>query len=510
MKKQLTNYIRAGYSGLYIVSHEEQRVGAEISAVIAALNKNAAEDDLFKLFVWSLTEGLQEIVQGDGDEVNAIADTQDPYAMLAAIGSLAERSIILLRDFHMLLGEPNPMLFRKVKDVIALGKATNRTIIIVGCQLKLPPELEKEITVIDYALPGREQLLEIATRIADENNIKLNGHTDQILDAAGGLTTLEAENAFALSIIETKDIAPEVVSREKSNTVKKNGLLEIITDNITLGDIGGLENLKSDLVSKRNLFTKKAREYGLPSPRGHLYVGQPGTGKSLCAKAVKTVFGIPLVRLEASRLFGSLVGQTELNWRTAHSTVKAIAPCIFWIDEVDGLFSGAESSGKTDGGTTARLTKTILQDLQFDSENIFPVFTANDIDGLPDPLIDRLDTWSVDLPTQAEREAIWSIQITKRKRSPKKFDIEELAAATDGFSGRQIEQVWLKAMTNAFNTDREPTNTDAIKVAKATVPTSVTMADAIKRRRERLKDRAMPAGVPDTKTVVTGRKLAAK
>lgn len=508
MKNQIANYIRAGYSGLYILSHEEQRVGAEISAVVESLNKGAnrkaEHKEHFDLYVWSITEGIQKL---DGKEVEAIKDTEDPFAMLSQFGNLPEKSILLLRDFHMVLSEPNPMVYRKVKDAIALGKSSNRVIIIIGCQLKLPPELEKEITVLEYRLPDREQLLAIVERIADENDVKLNGHTDQILDAASGLTTIEAENAFALSIVETKDITPDVVSREKSNTVRKNGLLEIIDLKLTLDDIGGLENLKSDLYSMRNLFTKEARAYGLPTPRGKLLVGQAGTGKSLCAQVCGTIFGIPLVKLEAGRIFGSLVGQSEQNWRAAFATAKAIAPCVLWIDEVDGLFSGSESSGQTDGGTTARVVKAILQDMQFNSDGIFFVFTSNDIDGLPDPLIDRLDVWSVELPNQSEREAIWSIHIAKRKRKANKFDLPELASATEGFSGRQIEQIWLKAMTNAFNASREPANSDVVKVAKATVATSVTMAEAIKRRRERLEGRATPASAPEKTTQTGGRKL---
>lgn len=508
MKNQIANYIRAGYSGLYIVSHEEQRVAAEISGVIEMLNKgkkkDADEKEHFDLFVWSITEGIQKI---SGDEVEVFKDTEDPFAMLGKFADLPEKSILLLRDFHMMLAEPNPVIYRKVKDALALGKATNRVIVVIGCQLKLPVELEKEMTVLEYRLPDREQLLAIAQRIAKENAVKLNGHTDQILDAACGLTTLEAENAFALSIVETKDIAAEVIAREKSNTVRKNGLLEIVDLKLTLDDIGGLENLKSDLFSMRNLFTKEARDYGLPTPRPLLVVGQPGTGKSLTAQACGTVFNIPLLKLEASRLFGSLVGQTEENWRKVFATAKAVSPCVLWIDEVDGLFSGAKSSGETDGGTTARLTKTILQDLQFNCDGILPIFTANDIDGLPDPLIDRCNVWSVELPTQAEREAIWEIHIAKRKRSPKKFDLSELAAATDGFSGRQIEQVWLKAMTNAFNAKREPVNADAIKVAKATVPTSTTMAGAIEARRKRLEGRAQPASATEAKAATPSRKI---
>ncbi|MDE2100941.1 MAG: AAA family ATPase [Patescibacteria group bacterium] len=494
MKQTLTNYVRAGYPGLYLVSHEEQRVAAEFKAV--------SKETKFRLFAWSVTEG---VTNDKGEQ--EIPESDNPLTMLEKLPTLGEKCIILLRDFHLLLGETNPVLFRKLRDQLAEAKTKNRVIVIVGCQLKLPPELEKEIAVVEYKLPDREQLREVLDTFAAENDIKLNGSTEQILDAAGGLTTIEAENAFALSVVEMKDVVPGIVSREKSNTVKKNGLLEIVEQKITLDDIGGLELLKADLHTKRNLFSKAAREYGLPTPRGQLYVGQAGTGKSMCASACASVFGLPLLKLEAGRIFGSLVGESERNWRTAFSTAKAVAPCVLWIDEVDGLFSGAESSGKTDGGTTMRVIKAVLQDMQFNGQDIFFVFTANDIDGLPDPLIDRLDVWSVDLPNKTEREAIWKIQIEKYGRKSAKFELGELAGATDGFSGRQIEQVWIKAMTLAFNARREPTNADAAKVAKTFIATSITMQDVIEKRRKRLANRAMSASAPEEKQK-GGRKVA--
>lgn len=494
MKKQIVNYVRAGYPGIYIISHEEQRVAFDMMAVAA--------ETKFKLFYWSITEGVMN-QQGEVE----IADSSDPFTMLDSLPKLGEKSIILLRDFHLMLADVNPVMFRKLRDQLNIAKTENRCIVIVGCQLKLPPELEKEITVIDHKLPDRAELLHVLQTVAEQNSVTLNGHTDEVIDAAGGLTSIEAENAFALSIIEAKDVLPGIVSREKSATVRKNGLLEIVEDKITMADIGGLELLKADLHMKRNLFSKAAREYGLPTPRGQLYCGQAGTGKSLCAKACASVFGLPLLKLEAGKIFGSLVGESERNWRNAFATAKAVSPCVLWIDEVDGLFSGSESSGKTDGGTTARVIKAILQDMQFNGENIFFVFTANDIDGLPDPLIDRLDVWSVDLPNQTERAAIIKIQIEKYGRKAKGFDLDELASAVDGFSGRQIEQVWIKAMTVAFNAKREPTNKDAVAVAKTFVPTSVLMADVIEKRRKRLANRAMNASAPE-EAKRGGRKLA--
>lgn len=503
MKDQITNYIKAGYAGLFIVSHEEQRVEREMLAVASAAE--------YKLFVWSITQGMVEIA----DPPAAVSDSQQPLEMLEAFGKLPEKSIVLLRDFHMLLAEPFPPLFRAIKDALLLGKSSNRHLVITGCKLVLPPELEKEITVLDFALPDREQLRNVVDSITKANDIKLKKESIELaLDAASGLTTMEAENAFALSIIETKTITPAVVQREKANTVRKNGLLEIIDSKVSLDDIGGLENLKLDLTEKRNLFTAGAREYGIPSPRGSLIVGQPGTGKSLTATATANIFGIPLLKLEAGKLFGSLVGQSESNWRSVHATAKAIAPCVLWIDEVDGLFCGSKSSGETDSGVTNRVIKSILQDMQMNSEGIFYMFTANDVDNLPDPLIDRLDVWSVDLPNQTEREAIWRIHIAKEhtkecnSRNPKDFTIPYLAKITEGFSGRQIEQVWLKALTIAFNARHAaPTEADCVVSAKRFTATSITMAGPIAKRRERLKDRCTPASAPEsTKQVM--RKLS--
>lgn len=497
MKTQLTNYVRAGYSGLYIISHEEKRVEQEIKAV--------ASDVGFKLFAWSITEGITDVEEG-----TTIKETEPPILMLDAFAKLEEKSILLLRDFHMLLAEPNPVVFRKLRDALNIGKDSNRVLIILGCQLRLPPELEKEITVIDFQLPDRAELKRVYDEIVKSAGIKPKANVKHVLDAASGLTTTEAENAFALSIIEAKDIMPAIVHREKASTIKKNGILEIVESKTTLDDIGGLEMLKLDLAEKRNLFTEEARNFGLQTPRGQLMVGQPGSGKSLTATATHNVFGIPLLRLEAGKLFGSLVGQSEGNWRTAFATAKAIAPCILWIDEVDGLTAGMQSSGETDSGVTKRVIKAMIQDMQDKSDGIFYTFTANDIDGIPDALIDRLDVWSVDLPNQSEREAIWKIHIAKRNRDPKKFDIEAIAKATDGFSGRQIEQVWLKAMTLAFNDKaREPKTEDVLTAAKRVTPTSTTMAASIEKRRQRLKDCATPASAPE-QTHKSGRKLAVK
>lgn len=500
-RQLLFAYIKSSKAGLFLQTYEETRAELEIQGIANELG--------FKLYSWSLTQGM---VCVSDQPPTAFSDTQSPLDLLDTFQKLPPKSIVMARDMHMLLGNasnPDPMLVRKIKDAIKIGTVTNKVLITTGCRFISIPELEKEWAVVEFKLPDKVQLRVVLDNIAGDAGISLNGNTENILDAASGLTTQEASDAFAMSVVESKDILPEIVAREKSQTIKKNGILEIVDTPITLDDMGGLDLYKDHLWSLRNCFSKAARDYGLPSPRPVICCGQAGTGKSMSAMACRNVFNLPLLRLEAGRLFGSLVGQSEENWRTAFSTAKAIAPAIFWCDEAEALFSGQNSSGQTDGGTGHRVIKAILQDMQFNGDGLFFVFTSNDIDHFPDPLIDRCDVWSFDLPVRAEREAIWTIHIAKRRRNPSDFDVAHLADKTEGYSGRQIEQVWCKALTIAFNDNvREPNEDDVVRALSHFVPTSVTMRDAIERRRVRLQTRARPASTAEVQQQSTVRKIA--
>src|ERR1019366_8105511 len=217
-----------------------------------------------------------------------------------------------------------------------------------------------------------------------------------------------AENASALSVVQSKAITPEIVAREKAQAVKKNGLLELIEAKESLDSIGGLDVLKEWLLKRRNAFSQRAIEYGLPTPKGLLIIGIPGTGKSLTAKATAKVFGVQLLKLDAGRIFAGLVGQSESNLRSVIQTAEAIAPCCLWIDEVEKGFSGTKSSNSTDGGTSARVFGTFLSWMQEKTAPVFVVATANDVTQLPPEML-RKGRWDelffVDLPNQAERQA---------------------------------------------------------------------------------------------------------
>lgn len=487
MKKRIVDYIKAGYPGLYVVSHEEQRVEAIMREVVEDLNKSQDPDEPFTLHAWSCTDGLIDT----SDAQAGAGGKTEPMEMLEAFQTAPQKTIYLVRDFHLFVEDKNPLIWRKLKDALAVGKANNKAIVILGCRFVLPIELEKEIAVLDFALPDREQLRTVLHALLASNghSVKsLDGDEAGILSAASGLTTTEAENAFALSIVERNKVCRDVVFREKCQAVKKNGLLEVVESKVTLDDIGGLDALKHWLLERRDAFSDEAKKYGLPTPKGFLAVGNPGTGKTLSAKACRSVFDIPLIRLDAGKLFGSLVGQSESNWRSVHATAKAMAPCILHIDEVDGAMSGGASSGQTDGGTTSRVIKSILQDMQDNSEGIFYVLTANDVDNLPSPLLRRMDeVWNVELPNLAERLAVWAIQIAKVKREPSKFDLQKLAEKSEGYSGAEIEKLVSQSLYLAFaDGHREPTTKDMLGLMETFMPMSQTMAADIEKRTKRL------------------------
>jgi|GEM_PF-261040 len=298
----------------------------------------------------------------------------------------------------------------------------------------------------------------------------------------------------------------------KAQAINKSGLLELVTRRPTLASIGGLDVMKDWLVKRRSAFTKKAREYGLPSPNGLLIIGIAGCGKSQTAKATAEVFGVPLLRLDAGKLFAGLVGGSEANLRSAIQTAEAIAPCVLWIDELEKSFAGAKSSGSTDGGTSARVLGSFLSWMQEKTSPVFVVATANDVQQLPPELLrkGRFDeTFFVDLPNQQERAAIWKIVINDYSRDPNDFDIQQLAKVTDGFTGGEIRCAFFDAMFEAFEGDDEPTDLYIAEVLTSFVPLSKLMAEPINELRAWSKGRARLATTSAASMPAKVRKLAA-
>ncbi len=481
-----------------------QEAQRQAAARLAGELKAVAEDLQYKLYAWSTTEGLVDT--GDGQSRQA----HDPLDVIEAVAELPESSLILLRDFHMFLEDGNPVLIRAIRDSLAHCKTQGKVLIFLGCRQVLPPELARELHVIHITLPDRDQLGAVLDGICGSAKLDRpeGDERDRILDSATGMTCTEAENAYALSVIECMRIDPGTVAREKALTVKKSGLLEIVEVAETLDDIGGLDCLKSWLLQRREAFGERARQYRLPSPKGVLLLGVPGTGKSLTAKAAANALQRPLIRLDMGALMGSLVGESEANLRAAVQVAEAIAPCIVWIDELDKGLAGSKSSGATDGGTSARVFGSLISWMQERSSPVFIIATANDVTQLPPELL-RKGRWDeifwTDLPNLTEREVIWRIKIRQCGRDAAGYDVAALGGASEGYTGAEIEGVVADSLFSAFAEDREPTTQDMQQALRDTVPLS-RLSEQVDMLRKWAKGRARPASSGDA-AELRGRKM---
>lgn len=309
---------------------------------------------------------------------------------------------------------------------------------------------------------------------------------ESLVNAALGLTTIEAENIFALAVVGEGKLDAKVISHEKARAIKRNGLIEVIETHPKLEDIGGLDALKAWLQSRAGAFGAAARNYGLPAPKGLLILGIPGTGKSLTAKATAAVFGIPLLRLDMGEVFGGIVGQSESNLRSVIQNAEAIAPCVLWIDEIEKGFSGTKSSGNTDGGTSARVFGSFLSWMQEKEKEVFVVATANDVSKLPPEFVrkGRFDElFFVDLPNNHEREIIWNIVFRRYGRKPSKYDRASLVQTSNDFTGAEVEAVFVEALHHAFGEGREPRQDDVTQALERTIPLAKQMEAEVTRLR---------------------------
>jgi len=440
-REEIEVLIKARYPLLYIVSWEESRVLDELDQIAGRLGK--------RVYEWSVTHGITRYRSAVDRKPEGRKGTKDPILALKEVLEFNEPSIFAFKDFHAYMKETQ--IVRGLRDVVQALRNSYSTVAVVSPVVEIPPELEKEVTLIDFPLPAREDLLallqQIKSELAANPSYQMDvspGAEEKLIEAAVGLTLHEAENVFAKTLVMTQRLteneAPLIYS-EKKQIIRKSGLLEYVDGVETIEGVGGLQRLKAWLAKRRLAFSREARQFGLPVPKGVLFLGVQGCGKSLCAKAVSTLWRLPLLRLDMGRVFSSYVGTSEENVRRAIRIGESVAPAVLWIDEIDKGLSGAQSSSFSDSGTMARVFGTILTWLQEKQAPVFVIATANNVEILPPELLrkGRFDEiFFVDLPNEAERTEIFAIHLAKRKRPPKAFDLDQLSRASQGFSGAEI------------------------------------------------------------------------
>ncbi len=478
--------VRSRYSLLYVVTYEEDRVMREIERVAQNLDK--------KVYDWTIIQGLSRYRSGAQNPSEGKRGTKDPIVGLREVLAVPEGAIFVFRDFHNFIQDSS--VKRTLRDLAGILRSTLSTVVLLSPVLKIPEELEKDVTIVDFPLPDREDMAGLIEQVADDvagnraMSVDLSpASREAIIDAAVGLTLNEAENVFAKTLVMTSRLSgaeSSIIYSEKKQIIRKSGLLEYIDTADTLGNVGGLDVLKGWIKRRRLAMEPQAREFGLPAPRGVLLVGVQGCGKSLAAKATANALNFPLLRMDVGRLFSKMVGETEGNVRRALATAEAVAPVVLWIDEIEKGLSGVRSSGSSDAGTTSRVFGAIITWLQEKTSPVFVVATANEIEDLPPEILrkGRFDEiFFVDLPAADEREIIFAIHLRKRGRDPQAFDLQHLAEVSEGYSGAEIEQAVVEALFSVCGVKDDIETADVVGAVKRQVPLSRTMSKSITGRR---------------------------
>jgi ATP-dependent 26S proteasome regulatory subunit len=479
-------------------------------------------------FEWSIASGLvrcgSEVGEfvpetgfsagGPGHDLSgaqALYNSKEPAQALSNLEAMSLEAAFVLKDFHRHMDDP--VVVRRLRDVGQKFSTNRRTVIITAPSITIPAELGSLVEFLELPLPDKQRL----RQIIDEMTIRV-GKTRTLkrtLDSAGldamannlrGLTEEEAERAASQAIVTRYGITAETVTdvlQAKKEQLRHSGMLEFIDASENLSSVGGLDNLKRWLAQRRGTWEDAAREFGLEPPRGAIILGVQGCGKSMCARAIAGEWKLPLVKFDTAAIFDKYIGETEKRIQKVFRVAEGLAPCVFWIDELEKIFAGSgPDSASVDAGVSSRILAAFLSWMQDRKAPVFVAATCNNVSALPPELIrkGRFDElFFVDLPNQAERKQIFAIHLKRRKRNPTEFDLDQAAAAARGYSGAEIEAAVQTALYAAFSSKQIVSTQGLLDALKATVPLSVTRSEEIEELRAWASQRAVPASLADAK-----------
>ncbi|MBI5252334.1 MAG: AAA family ATPase [Desulfomonile tiedjei] len=491
LKSILKDMVVAKTSLLYLVTEEDRRVEGEIKSLAAAFKPP------LRTYVWACTTGVtleDEMVLPNP----SIMDALDWFM------NLNETAFLLINDVHVFLRD-NPPVIRKLKDASKRIEHTYKTIFLISPVLEIPPEIQSDVVLVDVPLPSPDEIEKIVEKVISRE--KYRDHlkaalTDEARDlfikAGAGLTSQQVQQAFRKVLsgkhgISAQDI--DLLFEEKRQIVRKSGLLELFTQPMEFDHLGGFGTLKKWLFMRHDIFSKRAREYGLSFPKGVLMMGISGCGKSLCVKAIAAFWRLPLLRLDMGRVYDGIQGSPEECLRKVIKTAEASAPCVLWIDEIEAGIANA--SQKSLGGSASRVLATFLTWMQEKTSPVFIGATANNIELLPPEILrkGRFDElFYVELPSDTDRMEIIRIHLARKNVPLNLFDYTPLVKVTEGFNGAEIEQGVIGALFRAFSENRDVTQNDLYIALESIVPLSTTMKEEIKKLERWAFNRALRAG----------------
>ena len=474
--------LKARYPIIYISTSEEERV----EYLLKFSTKKYVSRTYYS---WDFIDGYQ------GNPNDKGFGARNPVEALDLIEKLTPKTgaIFVFKDYDNFLKDLS--VVRKLKNLSKTLKTQPKNIIIISSEVNIPDTLKESVVVIDFPLPSYSEICEELKRLVNSLQQELSEDTlSSLARACQGLTLERIRRVLSKILAQSGELdkfSAQQILEEKKQIIQQTQLLEFCSSNKGISDLGGLENFKKWLRIRSAAFSQEALDYGLPYPKGVLLVGVQGTGKSITAKIIANEWNLPLLKLDFGRLFGSLVGQSELRIRKMIETAEALAPCVFWVDEIDKAFANSQNGG--DNGTTNRVLATFITWLSEKTSSVFVVATANNIDWIPPEVMrkGRFDeVFFLSLPNAAERASIFQVHINRLRPLRLKEDAELvkeipfLSKLTKDFSGAEIEQTVIEAMRLGFNENREFTTNDLIISIENLVPLSRTKRTEIKRLQE--------------------------
>jgi AAA+ superfamily predicted ATPase len=484
----LRGLIRSFHSLIAIETVEEDRVKAIVTEVATELN--------LPLFEWSVTTGFR---RGHGV---AVGNTFDAFHVLQHMDDIKGDAIYLLKDLGPHLSQPN--VCRLLRELAHKLAHSHSAIVITGDPIQLPRDIDSMAVHFELQLPDEVERRNVVRSVVDAMKARQPVQVDlsredvmRLLHGLAGLTVHQTRRVIAQAILEDGKLSSADIDRVvkwKGEIIEKGGILEFFPADQNAFELGGFARLKQWLDHARIGFTAEAKAVNLTPPKGVLFVGVQGCGKSLAAKFIARQWQMPLLKLDAGRLYEKYVGESEKNFRRATTVAEAMAPVVLWIDELEKAFASS-TSNDADGGLSQRLFASFLTWLQEKKEGVFVVGAANDLTKMPPELLrkGRFDEiFFVDLPSRDERMNIANIHLRMRKQDPAQFDVAAIADATEGFSGAEIEQAVIAALYRTLHA-KQPLTTEALlETVRSTMPLSVSRREDVARLREFASGRFTP------------------
>lgn len=474
-----------------VETSEEERLEQLLADVAGEMN--------IPLFEWSVTTGLRRLHGAP------IYNTEQPETGLSSISVIQGDGIFYLKDFAQYCA--NDRVCRRLRDLAENFRTARRSIVISGASMSLPAGLECDAAPLQLGLPAAEELLvrvkETLAELNRESKTPVSLAAAEMMQIAKnlvGLTEDEADRTLRRCVLAHGKADAAVIADvldAKRDALRQDGLLEPVKRDASFNDIVGLTHLREWIAKRRSALTPEGERFGLTPPKGILLVGVQGCGKSLAARAIAAEWNFELARLDMGALYDKYIGETDKNLRKVLDMAQRLAPLVLWIDEIEKAFASAGSNSEADAGLSQRLVAGLLTWMQDRQGGVFLAATSNNIQSLPPEMLrkGRFDEiFFVDLPDATARAGLFALHLRKRGRDAAGFDLAALAAASDGFSGAEIEQAIVSGLYTAFAAKQQLSTAILLAELKATQPLSVTRAEDVEALREWARTRAVPAG----------------